>query len=324
MSDAAQSTNETGMQLAAKKPSLLELMSAEYNLDAKTFQNTLLKTVFPQDKPVTVEQLASFCAVAHEYKLNPLTKEIYAFPAKGGGIVPIVSIDGWISLVQRNKRYGGHSFEYTWVGGDAGGKLLAVKCIIHRNDLPHAIEHTEFMAECVRETEPWKKWPIRMLTHKTFIQCARYAFGLSGIYDPDEGERIAESGDADGRAARAEIQMPARLAPLKVNLQAQPEGVVEALSEGADNVTETHASVAVAGVGESLFPAEERVIGRGKEQRIYAILNKNKLHTEVELKAKYVTPAGVPHLRDLPEGLHEEIVAYASGASAQTPNGYGE
>ncbi len=32
-----------------------------------------------------------------------------------------------------------------------------------------------------------------MLRHKATIQAARYAFGLSGIYDPDEGERIQAS-----------------------------------------------------------------------------------------------------------------------------------
>ena len=31
-----------------------------------------------------------------------------------------------------------------------------------------------------------------MLRHKTLIQCARYAFGLAGVYDEDEAERIVE------------------------------------------------------------------------------------------------------------------------------------
>jgi hypothetical protein len=49
------------------------------------------------------------------------------------------------------------------------------------------------MSECARNTEPWIKWPARMLRHKALIQCARVAFGLAGIYDPDEAERIAEA-----------------------------------------------------------------------------------------------------------------------------------
>jgi hypothetical protein len=30
-----------------------------------------------------------------------------------------------------------------------------------------------------------------MLRHKALVQCARLAFGLVGVYDPDEAERIA-------------------------------------------------------------------------------------------------------------------------------------
>jgi hypothetical protein len=35
----------------------------------------------------------------------------------------------------------------------------------------------------------------RMLRHKALIQCARYAFGFAGIYDEDEGAKIAEMRD---------------------------------------------------------------------------------------------------------------------------------
>jgi hypothetical protein len=34
-----------------------------------------------------------------------------------------------------------------------------------------------------------------MLRHKAMIQAARYAFGFSGIYDEDEGSKIAEMRD---------------------------------------------------------------------------------------------------------------------------------
>ena len=44
-------------------------------------------------------------------------------------------------------------------------------------------------------TEPWKRWPRRMLRHKALIQAARIAFGFAGIYDEDEGNRMAEVPD---------------------------------------------------------------------------------------------------------------------------------
>ena len=40
-------------------------------------------------------------------------------------------------------------------------------------------------------TEVWRKYPRRMLRHKTIVQAARVAFSISGIYDREEGESIA-------------------------------------------------------------------------------------------------------------------------------------
>lgn len=202
----------TAIAVQSHKPGLMEMMASQYGMEPGKFKDVLLKTIFPQDKVATMEQLGMFCIVAHKYELNPLTKEIYAFPAKGGGIVPVVGIDGWISLVQRQKNYNGHKFVYVWENDKVGGKLLAATCFIFRKDLSEPIEHTEFSEECNRDTEPWKKWPRRMLTHKAFIQCARYAFGLGGVYDQDEAERIieAELKPMEGGGFRSEIQMPKR------------------------------------------------------------------------------------------------------------------
>jgi hypothetical protein len=50
----------------------------------------------------------------------------------------------------------------------------------------------EYMSECFRQTDPWKKWPNRMLRHKAAIQAARYAFGFSGIMEPDEYDRMKD------------------------------------------------------------------------------------------------------------------------------------
>src|SRR5205085_8745151 len=59
-----------------------------------------------------------------------------------------------------------------------------------RQDRDKPMVLTEYLEECQRDTEPWKKWPRRMLRHKALIQCARYAFGFAGIVDPDEAERM--------------------------------------------------------------------------------------------------------------------------------------
>jgi hypothetical protein len=127
--------------------------------------------------------------VAKEYNLNPLTKEIYAFSGRGGGIVPIVSIDGWVNLVNSHRACDGFEFE---MEHDDSGKLVSCTCRMFRKDRTHPVAVTEYL-ECIRGTEPWKM-QHRMLRHKAMIQAARYAFGFSGIYDEDEGEKIANAG----------------------------------------------------------------------------------------------------------------------------------
>lgn len=172
------------------KPGLIEKMAAHFNIQPAQFYHTIKQTIMPdKGNNVTNEQIASFLIVADKYKLNPFTKEIYAFPTKGGGIQPVVGVDGWSTILNREPQFDGLEFE----DHRENNKLIAITCRISRKDRTRPIEVTEYMSECVRGTEPWQKWPARMLRHKVMIQCARYAFGLSGIVDPDEAERIAES-----------------------------------------------------------------------------------------------------------------------------------
>ena len=108
--------------------------------------------------------------VARQYNLNPVTREIYAFPKKGGGIQPIVSVDGWTNLCNSHPAFDGMEF----VDTIEKGVVTAITCKIFRKDRTHPISCTEYLAECQRGTEPWTRWPRRMLRHKAFMQCARY------------------------------------------------------------------------------------------------------------------------------------------------------
>lgn len=168
----------------------LTQLATRLSMNEQEVENVILNTVMPSGKPVTREQFASFIAVANEYSLNPLVKEIYAFPAKGGGIQPIVSIDGWLRIINSHPDFNGMTFQDMRNGAD----LIAVTCRIYKKGLEHPIEVTEYMDECKRPTDTWKQWPARMLRHKATIQAGRYAFGISGIIDPDEAERFKDAG----------------------------------------------------------------------------------------------------------------------------------
>lgn len=183
---ATATANKTApLKTEMKRASLIETMAAHYNMEPALFTAAVKKTAMP--KEATNEEFAAFMMVAHEYKLNPFLKELYAFPKKGGGIVPMVSIDGWVNIINSHPLMAGFELESHY---DNENKLAAVTCRMHRKDRSLPIVITEYMIECFRNTEPWRQMPSRMLRHKALIQAARYAFGLSGIYDEDEAKDI--------------------------------------------------------------------------------------------------------------------------------------
>lgn len=169
------------------RKSILLSMASKFGMEPAAFEQTVRATC-GCDK-ATKEQFAAFLLVANEYGLNPITKEIYAFPTRGGGIQPIVGIDGWMTMANNHGAYDGITF-VDRLGDD--GQLLAITAQVHRKDRSHPVEVTEYLSECRQGTDPWKKWPARMLRHKAAIQAIRYAFGFSGIVDPDEADRMRQ------------------------------------------------------------------------------------------------------------------------------------
>lgn len=163
--------------------SLATKLAERFGMDANPeIIDVLKKTAFKGD--VSDAQMGALLVVANQYGLNPWVKEIYAFPDKGS-IVPVVGVDGWARIVNDHPQFNGAEFDIA----DDGSK---VTCTIYRKDREHPTRVTEYLAECKRETQPWKSHPRRMLRHKAFMQCGRLAFGFTGIYDRDEAEAIVE------------------------------------------------------------------------------------------------------------------------------------
>jgi len=183
------------------KQGALALMASRISVDPAKLLNTLKATVF---KGATDEELLALVVVANSYNLNPLLKEMYAFPAKGGGIVPVVSVDGWINLANSHPQMDGMDFDWD----ERDGKLYSCTCTIHRKDRSHPIRVTEYLSECKRGSEPWKM-EHRMLRHKALIQAVRVAFGFSGIYDEDEARDIAGMRDVTPKVSEPRLFAPA-------------------------------------------------------------------------------------------------------------------
>jgi phage recombination protein Bet len=213
--------------------SVLIDMSQRYGMAPDAFELTVRATCSPKGKdsrPLTREEFAAFLLVAREHRLNPLLREIYAFPAKGGGIVPVVSVDGWINLVNSHQAFDG--MEFSEEHNEQGG-LVSIECTLWRKDRGRPTKVREHLKECYRDTDAWKM-THRMLRHKALIQTARYAFGFAGIYDEEEAMVIAEAKDVTP-VKRVPPSAPARVTGVKLN---------EQVDDQTGEVTQTRDAVA--------------------------------------------------------------------------------
>lgn len=201
--DAAIASNVAKIEEARPRQSALEALAGRLNVSASTLTSTLKNTVF---KGASNEEFVSLVIVANAYNLNPMLKEIFAFPAKGGGIIPVVSVDGWIRIVNEHPQFDGIEFNDIV---DEKGNLYAIESVIYRRDRSRPIKVTEYMDECKGTGPAWQKTPKRMLRHRALIQGGRVAFGFSGIYVEDEAQTFVGTVQQDGGEA-ARVIAPTR------------------------------------------------------------------------------------------------------------------
>jgi phage recombination protein Bet len=163
---------------------LLVQVAQQCAIEPAELQEVLMKTVMPNNsKP---ENVTAFLAVAKQHNLNPLTREIYAFPAKSGGISVVMSVDGWNKIMNQHPQFDGIEFNHST---DEKGQVVSVTATIYRKDRQRPTVVTEFLSECNTGSQPWKQYPSRMLRHAAMKQAIRLAFGLSGITpEPDAQE----------------------------------------------------------------------------------------------------------------------------------------
>lgn len=218
-----------------------------HNVDPTELEQTLIQTAFKSDKQITREQMGALLIVASQYKLNPWTKEIYAFPDKNKGIIPVVGVDGWSRIINSNSNLNGIEFVFS----DKMVRMNKAKvdcpewvdCLIHRKDRDRPTVVREYLDEVYREpmgqngfAGPWQSHPKRFLRHKALIQCARLAFGFVGIYDQDEAERINESGSVKTVQGKNETVEPEGYQEFEAlhldNMRALSMEGVEALQTG--------------------------------------------------------------------------------------------
>lgn len=197
---------------------LIHRMAERFGVDENKLVSTLKQTAFkikPSNdgpKEASNEQMMALMVVADQYELNPFTREIFAFPDKQNGIVPVVSVDGWSRIINSHQNFDGLEFRYSETIAQLTytnkvKKEVVIKCpewceiVIYRKDRSRPTVIREYLDEVYRDVidgqygpiiGPWQTHTKRMLRHKTLIQGGRIAFGFGGIYDEDEAGRIIE------------------------------------------------------------------------------------------------------------------------------------
>jgi phage recombination protein Bet len=170
--------------------------------------------------------------------LDPLGREVYCTEAQDVAAdvsaqkkppLVVVALDGWCRIINSHPQFDGMSFKESAERED--GLLVWIECSMHRKDRRVATTVREYMCENRADQSAWLTHPRRMLRHKALVQCARLCFGLSGIYDPDEAQRI--------RASQT---------PIKENPSANTRSDTSAKPEGTSGRSRNGAEVAAQGV----------------------------------------------------------------------------
>lgn len=265
--------------------------------DGSELLSTLKATAFKGE--VSDAQMSALLIVANQYGLNPWTKEIYAFPDKKNGIIPVVGVDGWARIINNHPQFDGMDFR------QSEGMVLMpeakssapewIECVMYRKDRSRPIVVREYLDETYREpfkgqyglvTGPWQTHPKRFLRHKTMIQCARLAFGYGGIYDQDEAERIVEAPVMHMGAAEV------------VRETASPELIATAETAAAQGMKQYQAFWA------TTSPANRKALtAAGEHDRLKGIATRVDAARTVD-----TAPAFPPTIDELPRKSFEEVM----------------
>ncbi len=202
---------------------LIQKFAERFSVDSDRVFDILKATAFRQkagSAPVTDEQMMALLIVADQYDLNPFTREIYAFPDKQNGIVPVVGVDGWSRIINQHPNFDGMEFRASDMLVEMPNAKPCpewMECVMHRKDRKHPTAIREYLDEVYRDpftgnkdgrsytvNGPWQSHTKRFLRHKAMIQAARLVFGFGGIFDPDEAQRMVE-GQADSLSTGTEL-----------------------------------------------------------------------------------------------------------------------
>lgn len=206
--------------------SLVDRSVLRSGLSHDSFVRALIQSALSRLTIWTQADLDRLLLLSERLGLDPLNNEIYATEVtpedgKKSRILFVVGVDGWFKIINSHPQFDGMKFVESSPGEDE--LPIYIECTIFRKDRRVATSVREYMYEAHTNQGAWLTHPRRMLRHKAMVQCARACFGLGGLYDPDEADRI----NSEVLTSKRRWQEPTRSSsPITVgNAQGKPLGI---------------------------------------------------------------------------------------------------
>jgi phage recombination protein Bet len=176
--------------------SVLDRSVLRSGLSYDSFVRLLIQSALSRLTIWTQADLDRLLLLSERLGLDPLNNEIYATEitpenGKKPKIVFVVGVDGWSKIINSHPQFDGMKFVESAPGDDE--LPLYIECTIYRKDRRVPTSISEYMYEAHTGQGAWLTHPRRMLRHKAMVQCARTCFGLGGVYEPDEAERVGSA-----------------------------------------------------------------------------------------------------------------------------------
>jgi hypothetical protein len=170
-------------------PEVIAKAIRESGLSYETYVRAITANALSDLVSWTQADLERLVATATKLGLSPLNKEIFML-SNAPDLPPLIAVgvDGWAKVMNAHPQFAGLAF--TESTEQNSGVPEWMECEIYRHDRVVVLKVREYFVEARSDHMAWITHPRRMLRHKCMVQCARLAFGLSGIYDLDEAMRI--------------------------------------------------------------------------------------------------------------------------------------
>lgn len=180
----------------------IDHLSAEFGLSKEMFMAKVKQVSFNTVPNIDEADLILFCSLAHKHNINPFT-EMYAQVDGHGNIVPTLKIDGWFRIVNDHPEFDGVEFVYseeTFMGTGLVEPINAwIATAFYRKDRQRPIIAREYFVENYSYGNmSWLTHSRRRLRHASYVQAARMAFGISGVFTEEEATNILLSSNGVG------------------------------------------------------------------------------------------------------------------------------